>query len=370
MFHVEKRATSRAENFRFPESRATQNGMLRAVRYLVTGGTGFLGAHLVRALRAREHEVVVLARSENTPEFADDRGVVVRRGDVLDAASVRDAATGCVGAFHAAGHVSRKLEDAEELHRVHVEGTKITLDACKGAGVKRVVVVSSSGTVAVSEDPDHVATETDETPITLIARWPYYRAKLFAERAALEKNSAGFEVVSVNPTLLLGPGDTRGSSTEDVRLFLEKKIPAIPPGGMSLVDVRDAAEATVLAMDKGEPGARYLLGSGNMTLREFFAKLERVSGVRGPWLPMPRAPELAKLGAKAVKDFAKKVGFNVDVDPVSLDMAQFYWYLDASRAEKVLGWTSRDPSETLADTVEDLRVRGVVWPEDTVKDAR
>jgi len=343
--------------------------MLRRVRYLVTGGTGFLGAHLVRALRAHDHEVVVLARTENPAEFSDDRGVTVRRGDVLDLASVRDAAAGCVGAFHCAGRVSRKPDDAEEIYRTHVEGTKVTLEGCHAAGVKRVVVASSSGTIAVSADPDHVATETDETPIALIARWPYYRAKLFAERAALEKNSAGFEVVCINPTLLLGPGDTRGSSTEDVRLFLERKIPAVPPGGISLVDVRDAAEGAVLAMDKGEPGERYLLGAANMTLREFFAKLERVSGVKAPWLPMPRAPELAKLGAKAAGDLAKKLGFDFDIDPVSLDMAQFYWYLDASRAEKVLGWSSREPSETLADTVEDLRKRGVVWPADLSDDA-
>ncbi|MEO8877751.1 MAG: NAD-dependent epimerase/dehydratase family protein [Polyangiaceae bacterium] len=340
------------------------------MRYLVTGGTGFLGAHLVRALRARDHEVVILARNENAAEFADDRGVVIRRGDVLDGASVRDAAAGCVGAFHLAGRVSRNPDDAEDIYRTHVEGTKSALEACRNAGVKRVVIASSSGTVAVSDDPDHVSTETDETPITLIARWPYYRAKLFAERAALEQNSAGFEVVSINPTLLLGPGDTRGSSTEDVRLFLERKIPAVPPGGISFVDVRDAAEGAVLAMDKGEPGERYLLGAANMTLREFFAKLERASGVKAPWIPMPRAPELAKMGAKRASEIAKKLGLNFDIDPVSLDMAQFYWYLDASRAEQVLGWSSREPAETLTDTVDDLRNRGVVWPEEPYEPAR
>ena len=174
----------------------------------------------------------------------------------------------------------------------------------------------------------------------------------------------------MNPTLLLGPGDTRNSSTEDVRLFLERKIPAVPPGGISFVDARDAAEGARLAMEKGEPGDRYLLGAANMTLREFFAKLERASGVRAPWLPMPRAPELAKLGARAAKDLFAKIGLDFAVDPVSLDMAQFYWYLDASRAEKVLGWTSREPAETLHDTVEDLRARGVVWPEDPAAERR
>lgn len=333
-------------------------------RYLVTGATGFLGAHLVRALVARGNEVVALVRSEAKElEGIDPAKLTVRRGDVLDGASVRDAAAGCAGVFHCAGLVSRKPEDAEALYRLHVEGTKTVLDACKAAGVPRAVVASTSGVVAVSDDPDHIANENDETPIGLVSRWPYYRAKLFAEKAALDRNVAGFAVVCVNPTLLLGPGDTRGSSTEDVRLFLEKKIPAVPPGGLSFVDARDAAEAMVLAMERGTPGARYLVGACNLTLREFFARLERVSGVKGPWLPMPRAPELARLGAKALSSLGARVGVSLPVDPVSLDMAQFYWYLDATRAETELGWSPRDPTTTLADTVDDLRARGVVWPE-------
>lgn len=329
-------------------------------RYLVTGATGFLGTHLVASLLKHGHEVVALARStEGLPE-----GAVARKGDVLDAGSVRDAAAGCVGVFHCAGKVSRRSEDAEELHNVHVKGTKIVLEACRDAGVKRAVVASTSGTVAVSDDPDYIATETDATPIGIINRWPYYRAKLFAERAALELNSDAFEVISVNPTLLLGPGDTRGSSTEDVRLFLERKIPAVPPGGLSYVDARDAAEAMRLAMEKGTPGERYLIGACNLTFREFFGRLERVSGVRAPWIPMPRVgAEISRVSTKLLDDVVRRIGLAMPVDAQSLDMSQFYWYLDASRAERVLGWDARDPIVTLLDTVEDLRARGVVWPE-------
>ncbi len=330
------------------------------LRYLVTGATGFLGSHLARALLERGHQVVALCRHDE-PEL-EDAGVIVKAGDVLDGASVRSAADGCVGLFHCAGRVSRKPEDAEELYRVHVEGTKTTLDAAREAGVPRIVVASSSGTVAVSDDPDHIATEDDEAPIGLIARWPYYRAKLFAEKAALERNAPGMSVVSVNPTLLLGPGDERGSSTEDVRLFLERRIPAIPSGGLSYVDVRDAAEGMCLAMEHGAAGRRYLIGACNVTLSEFFARLARVSGVRAPFARMPRVPVLARWGAKYLEWAAGTLGLAMPVDPVSLDMAQYYWYLDASRAESELGWSPRDPIATLADTVKDLRARGVVWP--------
>ncbi|MGH7294754.1 MAG: NAD-dependent epimerase/dehydratase family protein, partial [Polyangiaceae bacterium] len=161
------------------------------MRVLVTGATGFLGAHLVQALQAHGHEVVPYSRS--------------RGGDVLDGGRVKAAAQGCDGAFHCAGKVSRRPEDAEALYRLHVEGTKSVLEACEAAGVRRVVIASTSGTIAVSESPEHVATEDDEAPMGLLARWPYYRSKLFAERAALARSREGFEVVSVNPSLLLGP---------------------------------------------------------------------------------------------------------------------------------------------------------------------
>ena len=337
-------------------------------RYLVTGSTGFLGRHLVSALREHGHDVVALVRQATDVPA----GVSPVRGDVLDKASIEKAATGCEGVFHCAGKVSRRAEDAEELQRVHVEGTKNVLDACIAKNVRRAVVASSSGTVAVSDDPDHVSTEEDEAPIGILNRWPYYRAKLFAERAAFDRhgttlpNGESFEVVSVNPTLLLGPGDLNGSSTEDVRLFLERKIPAIPPGGLSYVDARDAAEGMRLAMEKGVGGRRYLLGACNLTFREFFARLERVSGVRAPFIPMIRArqaTEIARAGAKMLEALTTRLGVPMPVDPISLDMAHFYWYLDASLAESDLGWTPRDPTETLADTVKDLEGRGVVWPD-------
>jgi len=335
-------------------------------RYFVTGATGFLGRHLASALVRHGHTVVALVRDPGADLPA---GVEKKRGDVLDRASLDAALADIDGVFHCAGKVSRRAEDAEELHKLHVEGTKNVLDACIAKGIRRAVVASTSGTVAVSDDPDRIHTEDDETPIGLLNRWPYYRSKLFAEQAAFERHGAplpsggSFEVVCVNPTLLLGPGDVNGSSTEDVRLFLERKIPAIPPGGLSYVDARDAAEGMLLAMERGIAGRRYLLGACNLTIREFFARLERISGIRGPILPMPRAPEIARTGAQMLERLATRLGVPVAIDPVSLDMAHFHWYLDASRAENELGWTPRAPTETLADTVKDLEARGVVWPD-------
>ncbi|MDP9034440.1 MAG: NAD-dependent epimerase/dehydratase family protein [Myxococcota bacterium] len=315
--------------------------------YLVTGATGFLGGWLARSLAAGGHRVIAYSRASG--------------GDVLDAEAVRAAAIGCDGAFHCAGKVSRDPAAAEELYRLHVEGTKNVLAACARAGVRRVVYASTSGTVAVADSPDHIASEDDPPPMGLLSRWPYYRAKLFAERAALEANREGFDVVSVNPSLLLGPGDVRGSSTGDIRRFLERAVHAVPAGGLSFVDVRDAAEAMRLAMERGRAGERYLVGGCNLTVRQLFERLERASGVRAPWLPMPRSSVLSGFALRCAERVAERVGAT-PVDAVAFEMAQKFWYVDSTKAERELGWKSRDASETLYDTVEDLRQRGVVWP--------
>lgn len=331
-------------------------------RVLVTGATGFLGRHLVSALQGKGHEVVALCRNDS-PELGK-LGVTVRRGDVLAEGSVRDAAAGCEVLFHCAGLVSRKAEDAGRLYEVHVEGTKITLDAAKAAGVKRAIVASTSGVVCVTKEPDEVRDETAPAPIDLLAGWPYYRSKLYAEKAAFDRNGPEFAVVCVNPTLLLGPGDEHGSSTGDVVSFLEKKVPFVPAGGLSFVDARDAAEAMILAMEKGKPGERYLLAAANLTIEAFFARLSRVSGVAAPRVRTPRSVMLARAGAGLMEMFTKQVGGEAPIDRISAEMAQYFWYVDAKKAKTELGWTHRDPGETLIDTIDDLKARGVVWPND------
>lgn len=342
-------------------------------RYLVTGATGFLGRHLVQKLIGAGHKVVALCREESAEPGAPGGGPVQalhpvakpgvseqalerRTGDVLDRASVRAAAEGCDGVFHLAGKVSRDPEDAELLFSLHVTGTENVLLAAHEAGVKRVVYASTSGVVAVSEDPDHIATEDDPTPLGIIQRWPYYRSKLFAEQKALEieERIKDLEVVCLNPTLLLGPGDVHRSSTGDVERILEGKVPVIPSGGLSYVDVRDVADAFLLAMERGRSGRRYLLGACNLTLRAFVRRVSRMAGLTPPLLTVPRIPALGKALVSLAEWGQRHLGEDDLIDPVSLDMARHYWYLDATRAETELGWRARDPLETLSDTIEDL----------------
>ena len=331
-----------------------------AKRLWVGGATGFLGAHLVHVLREQGHELVLASRSGGQID-----GITVQAVDVLDAQAVAESARGCEGAFLATGKVSRDRDAGEELHRAHVLGTRSALSGLRSAGVKRVVVASTSGTIAVSADAAQIADESGRVPLELVAMWPYYRSKLYAEREALEANAADFEVILVNPSLLLGPGDTRESSTGDVRRFLQRAIPAIPGGGIAFVDVRDAAQGMALAFERGRAGERYILNAKNMTLAAFFQRLERIAGVKAPVLRMPRSRPLAigvnRLFSRAVR----AIGGEPPVDEVSVEMAQYFWYCSAAKAERELGFSARDPGETLRETIDDLVLRKVVFPKRT-----
>jgi dihydroflavonol-4-reductase len=327
------------------------------VRYWVGGATGFLGSHVVAALRKDGHDVVAVSRGGG-----DLSGVAVRSLDVLDTDRVAESARGVDGAFLATGKVSRDPADAEELHRQNVVATRNALRGLRDAGVRRVVYASTSGTIAVSDDP-HAANETSPTPLSLIARWPYYRSKYYGELEALEANDPPqFEVVVVNPSLLLGPGDLRRSSTRDVENFLNGDLLAVPRGGLALVDVRDAARAMISAFERGRPGERYLVSAANLSVAAFLQRLERLTGVPAPKVPLPRSPDVATFATALFNRAIRAVGGESPVSETSVDLGQHYFYVDARKAMEELDFEPRDPTETLLDTVTDLVERGVAHP--------
>jgi dihydroflavonol-4-reductase len=281
-------------------------------------------------------------------------------GDVVEdlpaCTSLADAMCQCDRIYHLAGFVSRDSDDGQRMMRVHIDGTRRVLETARRAGIGRIVIASTSGTIAVSRDPEAILDETAPYATELVSNWPYYLSKIYQEKLALDLGrSLGLEVIMVNPSLLLGPGDERQSSTGDVKKFLRQEIPIVPPGGLSFVDARDAAAATVAAMERGRPGERYLLGGPNWTFAEFFGRLERTSKVRGPRLRLPA--QLAAHAAGFLEHAYKAVDRRAPVDKVSVEMSQVYWYCDSSKAERELGFVVRDPGETLDDTVRDLRTR-------------
>jgi dihydroflavonol-4-reductase len=326
------------------------------VNLLVTGGTGFLGGALVPLLAGDGHRLRLLQRGP-APE-AERLGAEVIQASLDDEAAVRRAVEGIDAVYHLAGRVDFDPEDPAALYALHVQGTRRLLEACAAAKVRRVVLASTSGTIAVSKE-ERVATEADDHPLKVVARWPYYLSKIYQEKTALRLHrETGLPVVVLNPSLLLGPGDDRLSSTDVVFKFLERRIPAMPSGGLSFVDVRDAAQTFRAALEKGRPGERYLLGGANMTFAELFGRLERLSKVPAP---LPRLPSrLNVAGARLLERFHDWRGSESPIDAHSVEMGEHFWWCDSGKAMAELGFTPRDPQDTLAETVRwlDQRLRG------------
>jgi len=323
-----------------------------ASKVLVTGGTGFLGRHLLEHLVAHEEQQLrVLTKS--APEWLQDLGAEVIEGSITAREIVNVAVEGVKQIYHLAGYVSRSEDDQRSMYSVHVDGTRILCEAAKSAGVRRIVMASSSGTIAITEDGFEIPDEAWPSPMEIITKFPYYASKLYQEKTARSICKDDVELVILNPSLLLGPGDDRLSSTADILKFLAGDIPAIPSGGINFVDVRDVVPAFPAAMQRGTPGERYLLGGPNWTLDRYFQHLQRISKVDAPKFRIPR--KLHTATSKLVEAVYEGIGKKPPVEPVSMEMSRYFWYLDSSKAKRELGFVSRDPGETLFDTVQYLR---------------
>ncbi len=321
-------------------------------KILITGGTGFLGTHIVRQfLDAGEKNLRVMASS--VPVWMLDEGVEACVGSVTNVSDVAEAVKDVSAIYHLAGKVSRDNDDAVLMNKIHVQGTRILCEAAVEAGVKTFILASSSGTIAVSEDKE-IVDETYPPPLELISRFAYYASKFYQEKTALENfDGKGLKLVILNPSLLLGTGDERLSSTKPVLDFLARKIPFTPSGGLNFVDARDTATAFINALEKGGHREKYLIGAENMTFAEFFGRLERLSGVSAPMIRVPKAVSIraANFIGSVFKNWNKTPPFEAK----EVEQAELFWYFDSSKAKEELGFALRDPQETLNDTIKYLR---------------
>lgn len=318
------------------------------MKILVTGATGFLGIHLIERLLKAGHSVRAMGRSKPTHPALFRTEYV--QADLKERDAVRKAIAGVDVVYHLAGLVSFKAKDGRKMYELHVDATRELLRDIRDSGQKpRIILASTSGTIAVSKD-ERVGTEVDDYPIETVGRWPYYLSKIYEEKLALEFcRKHELPLVVMNPSLLMGPGDDRLSSTWTVVKFLNREIPAMPNGGISFVDVRDVADAFVNALTRGELYGRHLMGV-NMTTQEFFKKLERMTGVAAPRVRLPSLGNV--LGAQLLEKVAKWRGVEPPLDSMEADVGEHYFWLDSSKAERELGFKARDAKDTLFDTVE------------------
>lgn len=239
----------------------------------------------------------------------------------------------------------------DEIYKVNVEGTMNVMEVAHIFKCK-VVLASTSGTVGCSKDPNFVAKDDYPYCKNVVKDWPYYDSKIECEIKALEYSQENdVPLVILRPSSMYGPEDYYGRSTGTIKSFLEKRIPFIPPGGISYLDIRDAAKAFATAMVKGKNRETYLLGSKNCSIYEFFDDLEKISGVKKPSLTLPG---IVMTKATYILDLYKrkiKGQWDQSVDPVKAEMATHWWNIDWEKATKDIDFKPIDPYKTLEDTI-------------------
>src|ERR1700682_4597895 len=255
---------------------------------LVTGGTGFVGANLVRELLADGRTVRVLARKGGDRTALEGCAVEIAEGDLQDPSSLKVAVAGVKRVYHVAADYRLCARDARELYRTNVDGTRHILSAAAEGGAERIIYTSTVGALGIPKD----GTPGNETsPVGLEDMvGPYKASKFLAERVAEEWAARGAPVVIVNPSAPIGPWDVKPTPTGQMIVdFLDGKMIGSVDPALNVVHVRDVARGHILAAQKGRVGERYILGHRNMSLLEIFRMLSALTGVPAPRFRVPYA---------------------------------------------------------------------------------
>ncbi len=269
----------------------------------VTGGTGHVGANLIRELLSRGIAVKALYRPGSNNQGLDGLDVEKVEGDLRDPASLEKALVGCDRMYHVAAFVSLRTGDREALFDVNVNGAKNLFNAAQKAGVERTVYCSSFGAIGVN--PNGPSDETF-TVNPYDVHLDYELSKAVSELEVHRAIARGMDIVIVNPSGVVGPHDYKPSSVGRTILdFAAGRMRAYLPGGFEFVAVRDVIAGHLLAMEKGKTGERYILSSGHHTLEEILKHLQSQIGAPMPRfkLPLPLMTPVAYASSFIMKRF-------------------------------------------------------------------
>lgn len=321
------------------------------MRALVTGGTGFVGSALVRALLKNGFSVRVLARENSNLQHVNNlEGVEIFYGDLLQPRSLRPAVSGCEALFHVAADYRLWVPDPDRMHAVNVIGTRELMRTALTEGVKKIVYTSSVATLKI----DPYGTPVDEKSTGDLSNiiGHYKRAKFLAEREVVflvEREN--LPAVIVNPSTPIGPRDSKPTPTGRIVWdMLKKRMPAYTKTGLNIAHVDDIARGHILAYQKGHIGERYILGGENLQLIELLRMISEYADVPCPRLCIPHfmLTPMA-LAAEGWSFFSKR---EPPLTRDSIKMAKSEMFFSSKKAEQELGYQSRSAREAVADAVE------------------
>jgi dihydroflavonol-4-reductase len=315
---------------------------------LVTGGTGFVGSNIALRLLERNWDIRILERPGAQRVLLEGGPFEFVSGDVLKPETLADAMMGIDVVFHAAGVVDYWRQGEECMYQVNVDGTRNVMEAALQADVDRVVHTSS--TAAMGIHPDNVVDESYTFNVDQ-ERFVYGHSKFLAEEITLEYFRKGLSVVIVNPTTVIGPRDIRKVSSGVVIEVVNHAIPPlVPPGGMNVVPICDAAQGHIEAALKGEPGQRYILGGENMTHYQLYKTIANVVGCGKKLKVMPRWQVALFAGMTDMLQPQTKGPVPLTGDRLRLESKMFYY--DSSKARTTFDLPNTPLRVTIGRTYE------------------
>jgi dihydroflavonol-4-reductase len=317
------------------------------VKAFVTGGTGFIGKHLVRKLRARGDEVVALVR---TPAKAADLDAQLVQGDLSNEDAIRQGVSGADAVFHvgATYKVGIPKSEHEAMYDANVRGTERVIDAAVDAGAARIVYVSTGNVYGNTHRQAVDETYVRPQPPDFLSY--YDETKYLAHQVALDRIANGAPVIIVQPGGVVGPDDPSelGNMIDQVRTG-KLKMKMFPDAGFNFVYVEDIADGILLAHDKGRIGESYNLAGPQQTIGDLVDKTAELLGKKPPGMTMP--PALIKMAIPIGPVMGKMLGFPPNLgELVKTSDGVTFWMTD-KKAREELGYSPRDFDTAMRQTL-------------------
>jgi len=321
---------------------------------LVTGATGFVGAAVARAAKAAGYTVRVTSRTGSDLTNIKHLGAEIAPLDLNDPTTFAPALEGCRYLLHVAADYRLWVPDVAAMRRVNIDGTVALLKAAAAAGVERSVYTSSVAALGLTAD----GTPADEfTPIKPLHHIGAYKQSKFDAEAAVRALAATQDLVIVNPSMPVGPGDVKPTPTGQMILDAALgKMPAYVDTGMNVVHVDDVATGHLLALDKGVRGEAYILGGENLMLRDILAMIADLTGRKAPGVHLPIGPLMPI--AWVMERIAEVTGKTPLMTPDILAMARKKMFFTSARAVRELGYAPRPAGAAVADALAWFRMQG------------
>jgi dihydroflavonol-4-reductase len=330
------------------------------VKVFVTGATGFVGSHVAQELSRHGADLRILIRSSS--KLANLEGIPAETvvGDLLQVDALRSALDGCDAVMHVAADYRLWVTDPEKMHATNVTGTRELLRLAREQGVARVVYTSSVATMGFFSD-GRLCDEA--TPVSLANMIGHYkRSKYLAEQEAVAAARAGQQVVILNPTTPIGPGDIKPTPTGRIIVdFLKRKFPAYMDTGLNLVDVAEVARTHVDALTVGQSGERYILGGENLTLKQLLDKMSAITGLPSPTMRVPHS--VAMMFALWDQTFTGRLlGREPRATVEAVRMGKKMMFVSSAKAERDLGFRVVPVYAALRSAIDWFRANGYAPP--------